>query len=77
MVSFEEDITDLRMCENRDFVVPVNILTPFARVPFSCAVRHTTMCLDYLLCQFYCYRILHSLDTNQPAVPLNFAIGLL
>jgi len=34
------------MCENRDFVVPVNILTPFAHAPFSWAARHTTMCLD-------------------------------
>ena len=35
------------MRENRDFVVPVNILTPFARAPFSWAARHTTVCLDY------------------------------
>ena len=34
------------MCENRDFVVPVNILTPFARAPFSWAAQHTTVCLD-------------------------------
>ena len=34
------------MCENRDFVVPVNILTPFAHAPFSWAARHTTVCLD-------------------------------
>ena len=34
------------MRENRDFVVPVNILTPFARAPFSWAARHTTVCLD-------------------------------
>ena len=34
------------MRENHDFVVPVNILTPFARTPFSWAARHTTMCLD-------------------------------
>ena len=36
------------MRENRDFVVPVNILTPFARAPFSWAARHTTVCLDQL-----------------------------
>jgi len=36
------------MRENRDFVVPVNILTTFARAPFSWAARHTTMCLDNL-----------------------------
>ena len=35
------------MRENRDFVVPVNILTPFAHAPFSWAARHTTVCLDY------------------------------
>ena len=34
------------MRENRDFVVPVNILTTFAHAPFSWAARHTTMCLD-------------------------------
>ena len=34
------------MRENRYFVVPVNILTPFARAPFSWAARHTTVCLD-------------------------------
>ena len=37
------------MRENRDFVVPVNILTPFARAPFSWAARHTTVCLDILM----------------------------
>ena len=37
------------MRENRDFVVPVNILTTFARAPFSWAARHTTVCLDILL----------------------------
>ena len=35
------------MRENRDFVVPVNILTSFARAPFSWAARHTTVCLDF------------------------------
>ena len=34
------------MHENRDFVVPVNILTPFAHALFSWAARHTTECLD-------------------------------
>ena len=34
------------MRENRDFVVPVNILTTFAHTPFSWAARHTTVCLD-------------------------------
>ena len=34
------------MRENRDFVVPVNILITFARAPFSWAARHTTVCLD-------------------------------
>jgi len=40
------------MRENRNFVVPVSILTPFAHAPFSWAARHTTVCLDYsiLLC---------------------------
>ena len=33
------------MHENRDFVVPVNILTPFAHVPFSWAAGHTDVCL--------------------------------
>jgi len=33
------------MRENRDFVVPVNILTSFARALFSWAARHT-VCLD-------------------------------
>ena len=36
------------MRENRDFVVPVNILTTFAHAPFSWAARHTTVCLDLL-----------------------------
>ena len=34
------------MRENRNFVVPVNILTSFAHAPFSWATQHTTMCLD-------------------------------
>jgi len=35
------------MCENCNFVVPVNIVTPFANAPFSWAARHTTICLDH------------------------------
>ena len=35
------------MGENHEFVVPVNVLTQFARAPFSWAARHTTVCLDY------------------------------
>ena len=34
------------MRENCDLVIPVNILTYFARAPFSWAARHTTVCLD-------------------------------
>ena len=41
------------MRENRDFVVPVNILTTFARAPFSWAARHTTVCLDMKLNKKY------------------------
>jgi len=37
------------MRENRYFVVPVNILTPFAHTPFSWATRHTTVCLDMFI----------------------------
>ena len=36
------------MREHHDFVVPVNILTPFVHTPFSWTTRHTTVCLDYL-----------------------------
>ena len=32
LVPFGEDIMELRMRENRDFIVPVNILIPFACV---------------------------------------------
>ena len=38
------------MRENRDLVIPVNILTYFARAPFSWAARHTTVCLDIAGC---------------------------
>ena len=48
LVPFGLGITELRMREDSDFVVPVNILTPFARAPFSWAARHTTVCLDKL-----------------------------
>ena len=34
------------MCENHNFVVPVNILAPFVHVPFSWSAQHTTVCLD-------------------------------
>jgi len=34
------------MHENYDFVVSVNILTPFVRAQFFWAARHTTVCLD-------------------------------
>ena len=37
LVPFGEDIKELRMCENLDFVPPVNILAPFACAPFSWA----------------------------------------
>ena len=33
------------MGENRNFVIPVNMLTPIAHTPFSWVVRHTTVCL--------------------------------
>jgi len=42
------------MRDNSDFVVPVNILTLFARAPFSWATQHTTVCLDtgnWIACQ--------------------------
>ena len=40
------------MRENCDFFVPINILTPFARAPFSWSTRHTTVCLDRLIIVF-------------------------
>ena len=43
------------MRENRDFVVPVNILTTFAHAPFSWAARHTTVCLDVGFLQILSY----------------------
>ena len=46
LVLFGLAITELQLRENRDFVVPVNILTLFARAPFSWTARRTTVCLD-------------------------------
>jgi len=37
------------MRENCNFVVPVNILTPFVHAPFSWAAQHTNVCFDYQL----------------------------
>jgi len=34
LMPFGSDITELHMCENCDFVLPVNILTPFAYALF-------------------------------------------
>ena len=45
LVPFGVAITKLEMRENRFFVVPVNILTPFAHAPFSWVARHTTVVL--------------------------------
>ena len=45
LVPFGQGITELQIHENCDFVVPVNILTTFARALFSRATRHTTVCL--------------------------------
>ena len=44
------------MRENCDFVVPVNILTTFARAPFFWAARHTTVCLDVTNVSHRCKR---------------------
>ena len=46
LVPFGSGITELGMCANPDFGVPVMILTPFVRAPFSWAARHTTLCLE-------------------------------
>jgi len=35
LVLFSEDIMELQIRENRNFVVPVDILTLFAHAPFS------------------------------------------
>jgi len=47
LVPFGSGVRELRMCENRNFGVPVNILTLFVRPVFLC--RTTTMCLDFYL----------------------------
>ena len=46
LVPFGEGITELWIRENRDLVVPVNILTLSVHILFSWATRHTTVCLD-------------------------------
>jgi len=51
LVPFGEDIAELRIGENCDFVVPVNILTPLVHTLFSTAAQHTTVCLD-TVCMF-------------------------
>jgi len=53
LVPLGSDITELWLHENRNFVVPVNILTSFVCAPFSWAAQHTqhtTMCLDHKMC---------------------------
>ena len=82
---FGEGITELRMRENRDFVVPVDILTTFARAPFSLAARHTTVCLDntvhmqlpYLnrLCRLTIHDSLISTDIPFYHVPELYCLG--
>ena len=53
LVPFGSGITELWMSENCKFVVPVNILTPFVRTPFSWAA---TVYLDILLyCGYSCF----------------------
>ena len=47
LVPFGQNITELWMHKNRDFVVPVNIHTLFERASFSWAAQHTTVCLDH------------------------------
>ena len=44
---------ELWMCENCNFVVPVNILTLFECACFSLAARHTIVCLDCILFSKY------------------------
>jgi len=46
LVPFGEDIMELQIHKNHDFIVPVNILNPFAHAPLSWAALHTTVCLD-------------------------------
>ena len=54
------------MRENRDFVVPVNILTTFARAPFSWAARHTTVCLDLVIPTYFLNTVLFLKNTIVP-----------
>ena len=46
LVPFGEDIMELKIRENHDFVVPVNILIPFVHTTCIWATRHTTVCVD-------------------------------
>jgi len=46
LVLFGSGIIELRMRENCKFIIPVNILNPFVRAPFSWTAQHTIMCLD-------------------------------
>ena len=49
------------MRENRDFVVPVNIFTPFAHAPFSWAARHipcVLIIMSKLTAQTVAYKII-------------------
>jgi len=67
LVPFGSAITELQMRENRDFVVPVNMLTLFVHAPFSWAARHTTVCLDTQHCrsnQIIYQQTLNILDTR-------------
>ena len=43
------------MRENCDFVVPVNILTKFARPVFMGHTTHYTVCLDALFLRLFLY----------------------
>jgi len=52
------------MRENYDFIVPVNILTPFTHALSSYATRHTTVCL--VVCEI-------SNDRDMYEVELNFS----
>ena len=49
LMPFGLDTLELRIRENRDFAVPLNILTPFVCVLFSWAAQHTTVCLDPII----------------------------
>ena len=60
MVPFGSGITELRMRENHDFVVPVNILTPFV-CPVSWVTQHTTVCLDFNHCKL-------TVSVNKPDI---------